>query len=92
MDKEDVAYIYTMEYYSAIKEGNRAICTTMDQLLVVKNTAANAGDLDLISGLGRSPGGGHGNPLQYSSLENPINRGAWWPTVHGVAQSRTRLK
>ena len=92
MDKEDVAYIYTMEYYSAIKEGNRAICTTMDQLLVVKNTAANAGDLDLISGLGRSPGVGNGNLLQYSCLENPMDRGAWQTIVHNIAKSRTRLK
>ena len=42
--------------------------------------------------LGRSPGGGHGNPLQYSCLENPMNRGAWLATVHGVAQSQTQLK
>ena len=40
-------------------------------------------------GLGRSPGGGHGNPLQYSFLENPTDRGAWWPIVHGVAKSRS---
>ena len=43
-------------------------------------------------GLGRFPGGGHGNPLHYSCLENPIDRGAWWATVHRVAKSRTRLK
>ena len=47
--------------------------------------------MDSISGLGRSPGGGHGNPLQYSCLENPMDRGAWWATVHGVAKSQTRL-
>ena len=46
----------------------------------------------LIPGWGRSPGGGYGNPLQYSCLENPMNRGAWWATVHGVAKSQTRLK
>ena len=48
------------------------------------------GDLGLIPGLGRSPGGGHGNPLQYSGLENPTVRGTWWDrwaTVHGVAES-----
>jgi len=54
-----------------------------------KESACNAGDLGLIPGLGRSPGGGHGNPLQYSCLENPMDRGAWWTTVHGVAKSQT---
>ena len=55
----------------------------------VKASACNAGDLGLISGLGRSPGEGNGNPLQYSCLENPMDRGAWWATVHGVAESDT---
>ena len=50
-----------------------------------KESAYNAGDLGVISGLGRSPGEGHGNPVQYSGLENPMDRGAWWATVHGVA-------
>ena len=59
---------------------------------MVKKPACNAGDLGLIPGLGRSPGGGHGNPLQYSYLENPMHSGARWATVHGVAQSLTRLK
>ena len=45
-----------------------------------------------VPGSGRSPGGGHGNPLQYSCLENPMDRGAWRATVHGVTQSQTRLK
>ena len=45
-----------------------------------------------VPGSGRSPGGGHGNPLQYSCLENPMDRGAWRATVHGVAQSQTQLK
>ena len=53
--------------------------------------STNKGDLGLIPGLGRSPGGGHGNPLQYSFLENPMDRGTWWATVHGVAKGRTRL-
>ena len=48
--------------------------------------------LSSIPGSGRSPGGGHGNPLQYSCLENPMDRGAWQATVHGVTQSQTRLK
>ena len=62
------------------------------QLFSGKESACNAGDLGLISGLGRSPGTGHGNPLQYSCLENPMDRGAWRATVHGVAKSQTRLK
>ena len=54
-----------------------------------KESACNAGDQDSIPGWGRSPGGGNGNPLQYSCLENPMDRGVWWATVHGVAKSRT---
>ena len=56
-----------------------------------KESACDAGDLGLIPGLGRSPGGGNGTPLQYSGLENPMDRGVWWITVHGVAKSQTRL-
>ena len=56
-------------------------------LLVVKNSPVNARDTGSIPGSGRSPGGGHGNPLQYSCLENPIDRGAWQPIVHGVTES-----
>ena len=58
--------------------------------VVVKNLPANAGDIrdtDLTPGSGRSPGGGHGNPLQHSCLENPVDRGAWRATVHRVAKS-----
>ena len=61
---------------------------------MVKNFPANAEDAKdtgLIPGLGRSPAGGNGNPLQYSCLENPRDRGTWWATVHGVAKNRTRL-
>ena len=61
-------------------------------VLVVMNLPTNAGDLR-VSGLipmsGRSPGGGHGYPLQYSFLENPMDRGTWWATVHRVAQCQT---
>ena len=60
--------------------------------LVVKNPTASAGDVrdsGLIPGLGRSPGRGHGNPLQYSCLENPMDRGAWSDTVHEVTESDT---
>ena len=56
---------------------------------LVKNPPASAGDAGSVPGLGRSPGGGHGNPLQYSCLENPMDRGALWVTVHGVAKSQT---
>ena len=55
----------------------------------VEASACNAGDLGSIPGSGRSPGEGNGNPLQYSCLENPMDRAAWWATVHGVAKSRT---
>ena len=61
-------------------------------VLVIKNPPANAGDVrevGSILGSGRSPGGGHGNPLQYACLENPMNRGAWWSIVHRVKESDT---
>ena len=63
--------------------------------LVVLNLPAKAGDtrdMDSTPGPGRSPGGGHDDPLQYFCLENPLDRGAWWATVHRVAKSRTQLK
>ena len=56
-----------------------------------ESTPSNAGDLGSIPGWGRSPGGGHGSPLQCSCLENPTDRGAWRAAVHGAAQSQTRL-
>ena len=62
--------------------------------LVIKNLPANAGDVrDTVSipGSGRTPGGGHGNPLQYPCLENPVDRGAWWATVRAVTNSQTGL-
>ena len=61
---------------------------------MVKNPPANAGDprdVGSIPGSGRSPGEGHGNPLQYSGLENLMDRGAWWATVEGITKSQTRL-
>ena len=57
---------------------------------MVKNPPANA-DVGSIPGLERSPEGGNGNPLQYSCLGNPMDRGAWWATVHGVTKSQTQL-
>ena len=56
-----------------------------------EESACSAGDLGLIPGSGRSPGKGHGNPLQYSCLENSMDRRAWWATVHGVTKSQTWL-
>ena len=64
-------------------------------MLVVKNPLADTADtrdVGSIPGSGRSPGEGHGNPLQYSCLENPMDRGAWWATVNRVAKSQTGLK
>ena len=61
---------------------------------MLKNSSANAGDtgdMGSIPELGRSPGGGHGTPLQYSCLEKPMDRGAWWAIVHRVAKSQARL-
>ena len=75
-------------YLLRTKRGARA----SQMALVVKNLLGNAGDIrhmDSIPGLGRSPGGGHGNPLQDSCLENSMDRGAWWPTVYRLTESDT---
>ena len=64
-------------------------CTAGGSL--VKNPPASAGDAGSIPGLGRSPGEGNGNPLQYTCLGNPMDKGAWWATVHGVTKSGTQL-
>ena len=58
---------------------------------MVKNLPASAGDAGSTPGLGRSPGGGNGNPLPYSCLENPMDRGAWWAIVCGITESQTWL-
>ena len=61
---------------------------------MVKSLPANVEDaqyMSFIPELGRSPGGGNGNPLHYSCLGNPMDRGAWWATIHGVTRSQTRL-
>ena len=79
--------------YSTILSWSR-LCVSRC-VLVVKNPLANAGDIrdtGLLPGLGRSPGEGNGKSLQYSGLEYPMDRGAWQPTVHRVAKSRTRMK
>ena len=56
---------------------------------MVKNSPASAGDTSSIPGLGRSPGGGNGNPLEYSCLGSSVDGGAWWATVHGIKESDT---
>ena len=73
---------------------SQVICASQVPL-VIKNPPANAEDIrdvGSIPGLGRSPGGGHGNPLQYSWLENPMDRGAWQATVHSIGKSWIQLK
>ena len=70
------------------------VCMVSKVVLVVKKLSANAGDVrdvGLIPGSGRSPGVGNGNPLQYSCLENSMDRKTWWSTVHGVTKSQTQL-
>ena len=78
-------FCYILEYSwlraSHVSVGKESTCN-----------AGDAGDMGSVLGVGRSPGGGHGNPLQYSCLENPMDRGAWQTTVHGVAEGRTWLK
>ena len=78
-------YTHIHIYYLNLSTGASQV------VLVVKNPAANAGDIrdtSSIPGLGRSSGGGHGNPVQYSCLENPMDRGVWQVTVHGLARVR----
>ena len=80
-------YIYTYTHVYSIQQASQV--TQM-----VKNLSANAGDTrdaSSIPGLGRSPGVGNGNPLQYSCLQNSMDREAWWATVHGAAESQTGL-
>ena len=78
-----------------MRESKEGIKDDPQVVLVVKDLSGNVGDVrdvGSIPGSGRSPGGGHGNPLQCFCLENPLDRGAWRATVHRVIQSRTRLK
>ena len=74
------SFLYSSSVYSGFPGGSE-----------VKASACNAGNLSSIPGLARSPGEGNGNPLQYSYPENPMDGGAWWATVHGVAESQTQL-
>ena len=73
--------------FHTLKRSGVIVCDS-----VGKESACNTGDLGLIAGSGRSPGEGHGNPLQYSRLENPMHRRAWWAIVQSVAKSRTQSK
>ena len=87
--KKKYVYIYKT-IINSYSPGNGA----SQVALVVKNPPANAGDIRdtrPIPGSGRHTGLGNGNSLQYSCLDNPMSRGAWWATFHGVAKSRTRL-
>ena len=80
--------MYTLKYFLLNKTNNpKGFPGGSD----CEESACNAGDLGLINGSGRFPGAGNGNPLQYSCLENSMDRGAWRTTVHGVAKSRTQL-
>jgi len=82
-------------WYLLIKLGLSAVVRASPVALVVKNRPASAGDRSdtgSVPGLGRLPGGGNGNPLQYSCLGNPMDREAWWAAVHRVAKSRTRIE
>ena len=67
------------------------VCDQIDHTKVIlPPCAGDKRDMSLIPGLGRSPEGGNGNPLQYFSLENSMDRGAWWATIHGFAKSQTQ--
>ena len=79
-------------HFSRIRKSLGPMQQASQVALVVKNLLANAGDArdtGSIPGSGKSTGGGHGNPLQFSSLESPMDRGAWWATVCGIAKSQT---
>ena len=88
-------YVYQYTYILFLQQHNREkLCIIIAGMgfpggSEVKASARNVGDLGSIPVSGRSPGEGNGNPLQYSCLENSMDRRAWWATVHGVAKSRT---
>ena len=88
-DRKDVSERRTEGDQRVLSEGVWAHVSFVAQ--TVKVSTYNAGDLGSIPGSGRSPGGGNGNPPQYSCLENPMGGGAWRATVHGVEKGRTRL-
>ena len=80
--------MYEIHNFPGGQGGEGGVCPDGSE---VKASACNVGDLGSIPGSGRSPGEGKGNPLQYSCLENPMDGGAWWATIHRVAKSRTQL-
>ena len=88
--------LFKVKFYVALSTNLKLTFAGASQMvLVVKKLPANAGDArdtGSIPGLGRTPEEGHGSPLQYSCLENPMDRGAWQAMIHSVAKSRTRLK
>ena len=73
--------------FASIKNKFKSTYTELPRWLIGKECTCNAGGVGSITEPGRSPGEGYGNPLEYSCLENPMGRGAWWATVHGVAES-----
>ena len=89
-------YIYLFDFDSVESQlGSFVVAQASQVALVVNNLPVNAGDIrgaSSIPGSGRSPGGGHGNSLQYYCLKNSMNRGAWWAIVRSVTKSRKRLK
>ena len=78
-------------FYTSSEFPSAAFFLHVLYLVISKASACNAGDLGSIPGSGRSPGEGNGNSLQYSCLENPMDEGAWWARIHGVAKCRTKL-
>ena len=94
MSAEQTLAIVTFVVFLSLNTEHRAWWSSL-VVLEVKNLPVGAGDsvrdLGSIPGLGGSPGGGHGNPLQYSCLENLVDRGAWWATVPGASDMRLRM-
>ena len=81
-----------MPFYFLTAQTDRTFIKQIDGGSEEKESACDVGDQGLIPGSGRSPGRGNGNPLQYSYLENSMDRGAWWAMVHGFAESQTQLR
>ena len=78
-------------YYRDIVTLSKLMVLKLLAFPVIKSLPANAGDVGLSPRTGRSPGREHNNPLQYSCLENPMNRGVWWATIYGVKKGQTQL-